>query len=392
MNKMNHLNFFMIAGEMSGDILGASLMSGLITETKGKVAFSGVGGPLMTNVGLDSIFNMSDLSVMGVFEVIPKIPMLLSRIKKTARAVIDEQPDALITIDSPDFCLRVAKIVRLALPNIKIIHYVAPSVWAWRPERALKMAKNIDHVLALLPFEAPYMEDAGMTCDFVGHPVISNAVIQPEAVEKLRADLDLHAGPIVTVLPGSRTGEIKRMCPIFKDVLINTREKNPEVQFILPVASAVEDLVVNMVEKWDVKPKLLLNKNYSISEVTNRKYTAYAVSSAALATSGTVALELASQNCPMVVAYKANWITTRMVKKFAKIDTANLINIITNTRKIPEHLFDNCTAENITKSLCNLLFNKGMQDNIMVEAMDLLGLGHKNSNLWAAKSVLRAIR
>ena len=389
---MSNLKFFIIAGEMSGDILGASLMSGLITETKGKVSFYGVGGPLMTDVGLNSIFNMSDLSVMGVFEVIPKIPMLLSRIKKTARAVIDEQPDALITIDSPDFCLRVAKIVRLALPKIKIIHYVAPSVWAWRPERALKMAKNIDHVLALLPFEPPYMEDAGMTCDFVGHPVISNAIVKPKAIEKLRANLELHAGPIITVLPGSRIGEIKRMCPIFKDVLINIKEKIPDVQFILPAASTVEDLVISTVKNWEVKPKLLLSMDYSVLEISNRKYAAYAVSSAALATSGTVALELASQNCPMVVAYKANWITTKMVEKLAKIDTANLINIITDTRKIPEHLFDNCTAENISKSLCNLLLNGGKQDNVMAEAMDLLGFGNKNSHLWAAKSVLRAIQ
>ena len=389
---MSNLKFFIIAGEMSGDILGASLMSGLITETKGKVSFYGVGGPLMTDVGLNSMFNMSDLSVMGVFEVIPKIPMLLSRIKKTARAVIDEQPDALITIDSPDFCLRVAKIVRLALPKIKIIHYVAPSVWAWRPERAFKMAKNIDHVLALLPFEPPYMEDAGMTCDFVGHPVISNAIVKPKAIEKLRANLELHAGPIITVLPGSRIGEIKRMCPIFKDVLINIKEKIPDVQFILPAASTVEDLVISTIKNWEVKPKLLLSMDYSVLEISNRKYAAYAVSSAALATSGTVALELASQNCPMVVAYKANWITTKMVEKLAKIDTANLINIITDTRKIPEHLFDNCTAENISKSLCNLLLNEGKQDNVMAEAMDLLGFGNKDSHLWAAKSVLRAIQ
>ena len=389
---MSNLKFFIIAGEMSGDILGASLMSGLITETKGKVSFYGVGGPLMTDVGLNSIFNMSDLSVMGVFEVIPKIPMLLSRIKKTARAVIDEKPDALITIDSPDFCLRVAKIVRLALPKIKIIHYVAPSVWAWRPERAFKMAKNIDHVLALLPFEPPYMEDAGMTCDFVGHPVISNAIVKPKAIEKLRANLELHAGPIITVLPGSRIGEIKRMCPIFKDVLINIKEKIPDVQFILPAASTVEDLVISTIKNWEVKPKLLLSMDYSVLEISNRKYAAYAVSSAALATSGTVALELASQNCPMVVAYKANWITTKMVEKLAKIDTANLINIITDTRKIPEHLFDNCTAENISKSLCNLLLNGGKQDNVMAEAMDLLGFGNKDSHLWAAKSVLRAIQ
>jgi lipid-A-disaccharide synthase len=388
---MTKLNIFLIAGELSGDRLGGALMEGLLSQTSGKVTFSGVGGPMMQAAGMTSLFDMSDLSVMGLVEVLPKIPMLLSRVEATSKAVIAVKPDALITIDSPDFCLRVAEKVRHVLPDLKIIHYVAPSVWAWRPERATKMAKHVDHVLALLPFEPPYMEAAGMTCDFVGHPVISEPIPLDADILKLRNELNLNAGPIVTVLPGSRVGEIKRMGPIFEAVVQNVQSSHPNVQFILPVAASVEELVKKKTASWSAQPKLLLNEGYTSEQVERRKRTAYALSDAALATSGTVALELAAQNCPMVVAYRANWATTRMVKKLAQIDTANLINIVTDTRVVPEHLFENCTVNNITDSLCKLLDGKSDQGDALRETMIALGQGQKNAHMWAAQSVLRAI-
>jgi len=385
------LNLFMIAGEMSGDRLGAALMDGLKTETSGAVRFNGVGGPMMAASGMNSLFDMSDLSVMGLVEVLPKIPMLLSRVKQTAKAVIATKPDALITIDSPDFCLRVADKVRTELPNLKVIHYVAPSVWAWRPERAQKMAKHVDHVLALLPFEPPYMEAAGMTCDFVGHPVISEPLPTKSEIVEFKASLNLGNGPVVTVLPGSRAGEIKRMLPIFKQVMDNVRRRYADVNFILPGAAAVEGRVKSVISAWTHKPQLLLN-NMPSKQVEARKRMAYAISDAALATSGTVALELASQDCPMVVAYKANWATTRMVKKLAQIDTANLINIVTETRVVPEHLFENCTVDQITQSLLDVLTDGSGQKAALKATMDALGRGQKGADLWAAKSVLTAIQ
>jgi lipid-A-disaccharide synthase len=388
---LNKLNLFLIAGEMSGDRLGVALMDALQLETLGNVSFSGVGGPMMKDAGLDSLFNMSDLSVMGLVEVLPKIPMLLSRVKQTAQAVIDAKPDALITIDSPDFCLRVAAKVRKELPDLKVIHYVAPSVWAWRPERAAKMAKHVDHVLALLPFEPPYMHDAGMTCDFVGHPVISEPLPSEASQQKLRDDLGFNRGRVVTVLPGSRVGEIKRMGPVFEQVIVDIHKSHPDVQFILPVATAVEKAVKKQVKTWRLQPKLLLNKGFTSSQVEDRKRAAYAISTAALATSGTVALELAAQDCPMVVAYQANWATTRMVKKLAQIDTANLINIVTNTRVVPEHLFENCTADQITQSMRNLLNGQSNQRDALRQTMVALGHGQPDAHLWAAQSVLRAI-
>lgn len=388
---MNDLKCFIIAGELSGDRLGASLIDGLSQVTNNDVSFFGVGGPLMEASGLDSLFEMSDLSLMGVVEIIPNIPMLINRINMTVNSIIAKKPDVLITIDSPDFCMRVAKKVRKILPNLKIIHYVAPSVWAWRPERAARMSKYVNHVLALLPFEPPFMEAEGMTCDFVGHPVALSPKISTQAKANFKKRYNLQNGPIITVLPGSRVSEINRMCPIFNEVVSNIKKMHPNSEFILPVASSVEENVIHAVNGWTVKPLLLLNKGKALKEIEHDKFIAYSLSSAALATSGTVALELASKECPMVIAYKANWITTRMVKKLAKIDTANLINIITDTKVIPEHLFENCTVDNITESLSSLLNNNNNQVEAMNKTMFELGASRKDIRLLAANSVLKCI-
>ncbi|MGB1344351.1 MAG: lipid-A-disaccharide synthase [Amylibacter sp.] len=382
----------MIAGELSGDKLGASLIEGLRYETDQKIIFSGIGGPLMEAAGLKSLFNISDLSLMGLAEIIPKIPMLLSRINTTANSIINQRPDVLITIDSPDFCMRVAKKVRKAHPKIKIIHYVAPSVWAWRPERAAKMSKYVDHVLALLPFEPPYMEAEGMTSDFVGHPVVFSPNVTVEAQKKFKKQHNLHDGPIITILPGSRISEINRMCPIFDKVTSNIQKLYPNVQFVLPVALTVEEDVIKAVNSWHVKPLLLLNSGKDSKQIEYDKFITYSISSAALATSGTVALELAAKKCPMVIAYKANWLTTKIVKRLAKIDTANLINIITNTKVIPEHLFENCTVEKITNSLNSLLNSDNNQISAMSEAMNKLGINQEDIHLLAAKSVLKILK
>ncbi len=180
------LHVFLIAGEPSGDRLGAALMAGLKALHPG-VTFAGIGGSAMAEEGLTSLFPMEELSIMGLVEVLPKYLHLKRRIRETAAAALAAAPAALITIDSPDFCLRVAALVKAAQPQRKTIHYVAPSVWAWRPGRAQKMARVIDHVLALLPFEPPYMTAAGMTCDFVGHPVVAEPVASPAEAQAFRA-------------------------------------------------------------------------------------------------------------------------------------------------------------------------------------------------------------
>ncbi|NNE86842.1 MAG: lipid-A-disaccharide synthase, partial [Silicimonas sp.] len=203
------MKLYLLAGEPSGDKLGAALMAGL-KELAPDIEFKGVAGPLMQAEGMQSLFPMSELSVMGIAEVLPKYPALRRRLNLTAQDVISWQPDALLTIDSPDFSLRLAKLVK-AESTIRTIHYVAPSVWAWRPGRAGKMSKSIDHVLALLPFEPPYMEAAGMRCDFVGHPVVAEPVASDAEVAAFRTRHAIGAAPVILALPGSRRSEVGRL-------------------------------------------------------------------------------------------------------------------------------------------------------------------------------------
>lgn len=388
------LRVFIIAGEPSGDKLGGALMAGL--KTLKTVEFNGVGGPLMQAQGLHSLFDMSDLSVMGLLEVLPRVPKLLKRVKQTVAAVVNARPDVLITIDSPDFCLRVAAKVREAMPDIKVAHYVAPSVWAWRPERAAKMAQHVDHVLALLPFEPPLMQAAGMSCDFVGHPVAAEP--EPSQQEQQALATELGVNPkkerLVCLLPGSRKGEITRLLPVYQKVVSNLQERVPNLRFILPMAGAIAADVRAITMSWDVPPVLLDPNGFSAGIAETRKRTVFHMCEAALATSGTVALELAAANCPMVVAYKANYLTTRMVKKMAQIDTANLINIVTDSRVVPEFLFESCTAAQITPALLKTLNDsdtRQAQLSACAQTMTALGKGKQDPGLQAAHSVLAFI-
>jgi lipid-A-disaccharide synthase len=217
------VKLFLIAGEPSGDRLGAALMAGL--QSLGPVKFTGIGGPLMQAQGMESLFPMEELSVMGIAEVLPKYFHLKRRIRQAAEAALASGAEALVTIDSPDFCLRVAAIVKAARPEFRTIHYVAPSVWAWRPGRAARMARVIDHVLALLPFEPPYMTAAGMTCDFVGHPVVA----EPLASAAERAAF-AGQGPLLLALPGSRRGEVTRLAPVFGAVVGRLKARHPDLR------------------------------------------------------------------------------------------------------------------------------------------------------------------
>jgi len=275
-------HFYLIAGEPSGDKLGASLMVGLKTlapDTK----FSGVGGPLMQAEGLDSLFAIEELSVMGIFEVLPRLPKLLSRIRETADVITKLSPDAVITIDSPDFCLRVLSRVRASDKTLKTIHYVAPTVWAWRPERAAKMARYVDHVLALFPFEPPYMQAEGMGCDFVGHPVVAETTPSLGDIERFRAELKIAPDePLLLVLPGSRNGEVARMEPVsFK------AKDGLTVHGYLTTPAGIPAKNLPMIlnvhggpwarDKWgfDTEAQWLANRGYAVLQVNYRGSTGY---------------------------------------------------------------------------------------------------------------------
>ncbi|MEM9270346.1 MAG: lipid-A-disaccharide synthase, partial [Pseudomonadota bacterium] len=352
---------------------------------------TGLGGPLMEEQGLRSRFDITELAVMGLVEVLPKIPRLLRRIRETAQAVVEARPDALITIDSPDFCLRVAKQARAELPDLKVIHYVAPSVWAWRPERAEKMARHVDHVLALLPFEPPFMEAAGMSCDFVGHPVVADPPLDPDDEARLRADLGLGDRPFGVLLPGSRAGEIARMGPMFREVAERLSPKFPELAWVVPTVASQVEQVKQLFARSPVKPHVLDPRGLSPSVAEARKRAALGGAQAALAASGTVSLELAAAGTPMVIGYRANWLTTRAVKRLATIQTATLVNILTERMDIPEFLFERCTADALSAAMAELLESPEARNRQLIactEALDMLGKGGEAPGLRAARSVL----
>src|SRR5690625_3570243 len=234
------MRVYLIAGEASGDRLGAGLMQALGDMTE--VEFAGIGGREMMAAGLAPLFPMEDLSVMGVTEVLPRLPLLLRRMRQTVHDITARRPDVLISIDSPDFTLRVARKVRQKLPELAVVHYVAPSVWAWRPGRAMKMACHVDHVLALLPFEPPYMEAAGMSCDFVGHPAAARPWPGAAEIVDYRRAHGLERALLLA--PGSRADVVQRMLPVQIETARQLGVKGQALSIICPVASGVETEVM----------------------------------------------------------------------------------------------------------------------------------------------------
>lgn len=379
------LSVFLIAGEPSGDRLGAALMSGLRTLAP-SVVFQGVGGTAMMGEGMSSLFPMDELSIMGIAEVAPKYFHLKRRIRETAEAVIAARPDVLVTIDSPDFCLRVARIVKAeGGAQIPVVHYVAPSVWAWRPKRAEKMARYVDHVLALLPFEPPYMQDAGMGCDFVGHPVVAEPQATAAQAQGFRDVHDVGEGPLLLALPGSRKGEISRLSERFGQVIGHVAREHPGARVVLPMAQGVVDLVRAVTADWPVDPILIAPEDH------DAKRAAFRAADVALAASGTVSLELAAARTPMVIAYDMNWLSRKLIGRLLRIDTVTLVNLVSETRAVPEYLGDECRVDNIAPALLDLLQNRQSQDYAMDLTMERLGKEGEAPGLRAARAVLHVV-
>lgn len=381
------MKFFLIAGEASGDQLGAALMAGLKTLDP-QAEFVGVGGPAMQTQGLESLFPMDELSVMGLMEVLPKYRALKRRIAQTAAAVTKAAPDALIGIDSPDFCLRVARTARPDNPDLPMIHYVAPSVWAWRPGRAQKMARVIDHVLAILPFEPPYMQTAGMSCDFVGHPVATEQVAGPDQAALFR---NVHGiapdAPLVLCLPGSRRSEVARLGARFDEALIRLRDRVPEIRVALPTVPGVAGMVREMTRRWPTAPIVI--------EDADEKRAAFAAADLALAASGTVSLELAANRVPMVIGYDMAPLSRLIIGFLLRTDTVTLVNLVSETRSVPEFLGRACQPDPLARALQQVLEDPATR-MAQLDAMDLtmerLGRGGEAPGLRAARSVLTAIR
>jgi len=384
------MKIYLLAGEPSGDKLGAALMAGLKTLVPA-IEFRGVAGPLMQSEGMESLFPMNELSVMGIAEVLPKYPELKRRLRQAADDCLAWKPDVLLTIDSPDFSLRLARLVK-EVSNIRTVHYVAPSVWAWRSGRAQKMARYIDHVLALLPFEPPYMEEAGMLCNFVGHPVVAEPLASPGQAKAFRDAEGIGDAPMILALPGSRRNEVSRLAPVFGEALRTVLARQPEARVVVPAADAVASAVIDAVKAWPGDPIVLDPRGRA--DAADRKRSAFRAADVALAASGTVSLELAANETPMVVAYDMNWLSWQIMSRMAKIDTVTLVNLVSGTRVVPEYLGPDCRASNISAAMCDVLGDDAVR-NAQVAAMNdtmvKLGRGGDAPGLRAARAVIEGM-
>lgn len=331
MSKGN-LKLAVIAGEVSGDLLGADLVKALRPLIGGDLSVVGVGGEGLEAEGLKSLFDYSELSIMGISQVLVKLPKLILRIRQTAQAIVASTPDILVIIDSPDFTHRVARIVRKSLPDLPIVNYVCPSVWAWKSERAVNMRPYVDHVLAVLPFEPEVMRSlGGPPTTYVGHRLASDAnVLQVRArqLEKHVAKAGMMPATCL-LLPGSRASEITRLLPDFGETAKELRSRHPDMRFLLPTVPKQEGLVRQITAPWAIKPEITIGPG--------AKWQAFAQADAAIAASGTVILELALAGIPVISAYKADWII-RLMHKRIKIWTAAIPNLVADYPVVPEYL------------------------------------------------------
>jgi lipid-A-disaccharide synthase len=375
---------FLVAGEPSGDVLGARLMAALKERSPVPPRFAGVGGERMTAEGLDSLFPMSELSIMGYLEVVPKIPRVLARVRETAAAARQMRPAAVITIDAPDFSFRVAR--RLAGAGIPLIHYVAPQVWAHRPGRSAKIAEFLDHLLAILPFEPPYFEAVGLPCSFVGHAIVEEGAHEGDGAGfRARRGISPEA-PLVCVLPGSRHGEVSRHLPIFGAALGLLSSRYPGLSAVVPTVAAVADEVTAACADWPVTTHVVVGRD--------EKYDAIAASRVALAASGTVALELAIAGTPMVIAYKTNALTAWLARRMVRVPYACLVNLILDSPIVPEFIQDDCRADLLAEAiavLCDDGDARAAQITGGRQAAESLGLGGTPPSDRAADTVLRVI-
>jgi len=358
---------FLVAVEASADGLGARLMRSLKEQTGGHVRFAGVGGPAMAAEGLDSLVPFAELNIMGIVEIVPHAARLLRRIRETIAAARAMAPDAVVTIDAPAFGFRVQKAMtgRGAL----LVHYVAPTVWAWRPRRAKMIAKFLDHLLCILPFELPYFEKVGLPASFVGHSVIERDGIAADGAG-FRARHGLGDAPVLCVLPGSRQSEIGRLLPVFGDTVRRLVAERPALRIVVPTLPSVSARVRAAVAGWPGDPVVV----ESIAE----KHHAFAAATVALAASGTVNLELAVAGVPFAIAYRVTSLSYWIGRMMVTVPSIVMTNILIGRNVVPEFLQDRCRADLIAPEVGRLLDDpaaRAAQVAASDEAATLLGRG-----------------
>ena len=385
-SSVTERRIFLIATEESGDRLGAGLMKVLRQRLGDAVQFDGVGGRAMAREGLNSLFPIEELSIVGFAAVVKQLRKILRLIRQTVDAVIEASPDILVIIDSPDFTHRVARRVRARTPLLPIVDYVSPSVWAWRPGRARTMRSYIDHVLALLPFEpAAYRELHGPPCSYVGHSLIEQiATLRPDTAEQQRRDA---RPPVLLVLPGSRRSEIRHHLAIFGDALGRLRARGADFELMLPTTAHLVEAISEGVKSWPVAPRIVTGEA--------DKRAAFRIARAALAKSGTVTLELALAGVPMVTAYRVGAAEAWILRRLIKVQSVILANLVLGKEVIPEFLQENCTAENLSQALAEMLADSAArqrQIEAFAELDTIMSTGNQPPSVRAADIVLATMR
>ncbi len=385
MSEPKPLDVFIIAGEESGDQLAAHLMDAVSAMAPSGAVFRGVGGPRMEARGLASRFPMSDIALFGITSIIVHIPKILRRVRETVAALKAAPPDVLVLIDCPGFNRRVGRAIRALFPQIPIVFYVSPSVWAWRPGRAREMRPYVDQLLALLPFEPAIHEKlGGPPCTYVGHPISERvADIRPDPAEAARRT---ERPPSVLVLPGSRRLEIKRLSPIFAEVIQRVEASSGPIDWVLPAVPHLVDLIRAEVADWPVKPRILTTEE--------QKFAAFRQARAALACSGTVTLELAVAAVPHVVAYRAGWLEAQIARRLITADTAVLANLVIGEKIVPEFLQEFATVDAIASVLVRVIADspdRAEQVTAFARLDTIMAFGGEDPSSRAARVVLDTV-
>ena len=335
---------YLLAGEASGDVLGARLMMAIRAQQPG-ATFAGVGGPRMAERGLDSLFPLADLAVMGIIEILPRLRLLRRRLAETAADIERRRPDVIVTIDSPGFTQRVLKTAGpLGIPRV---HYVAPQVWAWRAHRVRHYPGLWDALLCLLPFEPAWFAQHGLAAIFVGHPVLESGAGSGDAGRFRRTHGLAPEQPVLVLMPGSRRSEVPRLLPVFGRTLELLAREAPGLQPVLPVSAVVAGTVRRAAQGWPVQPII-------VTELAD-KHDAYAAASVALTKSGTSTLELALAGVPMAVTYRVNPLSAALARRMIRVPHVAMVNLLAGREVVPELLQQDCTPEILSRTVLELL-------------------------------------
>lgn len=374
------LTVALVAGEASGDILGAALIREIRRHYPDACCY-GIGGPLMQAEGFDSLYPMERLSVMGLVEVLERIRELLNIRKQLRLRLLADRPDVFVGIDAPDFNLALER--SLKANDIPTVHYVSPQVWAWREGRLKKIRHSVDHMLALLPFEADYYRDHGVPVTFVGHPLADQIAVQPDQ-QAAQAQLDVTGtGPVIGLLPGSRKAEVSRLSKLFLDTARLLRKDFPDARFLIPCASERR--------KKQLLPVLADYPDLDVTVFDGQAQTVMAASDAILIASGTAVLEAALHKKPLVVSYKMSPITFAIVSRLVKVKYVALPNLLADRELVPELLQDDATPERLRQAMNKALTDQAYRDALKVSFTDIHQQLKRDASKLAFEAVMSVI-